>query len=130
MKKLFLLLTVIFLSSCGSETPSELTERLLTAMQDKDAKGVVSVFTNGYSNEEKKTERFKMLETDWINTFEEEFKEPDEKGDIVSFTIVKETISEDLKKASVKVVVIYENDAKVEDLSFTRTDEDEWKIGL
>lgn len=130
MKKFVLFLLVIILSSCGSETPSELTERFLTAMQDKDAKGVVSVFTNGYSSEEKKTEDFKRLEADWIDTFEEEFEQPDEKGEIVSFTIVKETIAEDSKSASVKFVVIYENDAEVSEFSFKRTDDDEWRMGL
>lgn len=124
-----LCLWAIMLTSCGSETPSDLANKFLTAIVEKNAEEVADIFLAAYNFEEADPKDIAELKARWIKEFEEDLMNPDEKGVMVSFIIVKESISEDLQSAIVKFVAFYENDEKLEELTFSKKENGDWHIG-
>ena len=118
---------VLALASCsGGNTPTNVAEKAVKCIQDKDYEGYVDLMdTNGKEGqdiEEQKKAMADMLRSKAATTL-------DKKGGIKSYEMLAETIAEDGKTATVEMKIVYgDGEEKQEEMKLRLGDDGQWRL--
>ncbi len=133
MKKLLgilSLLTAMFvMAACsGGNTPGGVAEKAVKCMKDKDYKGyvdLVSITEKGEHSEAEMRSELTMLLS------EKASKDIEKDGEIESYKILSEEISEDGAHAMVKMQIAYsKGNTDTEEIKLVKTDAGDWMLDM
>lgn len=130
MKNLFKALAIaslaIILWSCSSNTPSGVAKQAIVAVEKGDYEGYVDLLylENNKDKEETKQQLVALMKEKGAKTVEQ-------KQGVKSCTVEEEIISDDGKKAKVKMKVVYGNGKEeTENMSLRKDENGKWKIDI
>lgn len=130
MKRLTLVFSLVIallaMASCSSNTPKDVATQAMTAMQKQDYQNFVKLVANKDGVALTPEEQEQLAEI-----FEKKLSKDNTKS-IESFDFVSEDVTEDGKKATVKFTVKYAGKDKPEEekMELVKCDDDQWRVSL
>lgn len=125
------MLTIMFLASCSSNTPTKVAEKSVQCLIDKDYKGYVDLIyfsEKDKGNAEEYEQGKQQLAALLKDKAEKEYKK---KGDISSHETITEETSNDGNTANVKMKIKYGNGTEEDtDIKLRKDNDGNWKIDM
>lgn len=126
-----IMLTIMFLASCSSNTPTKVAEKSVQCLIDKDYKGYVDLIyfsEKDKGNAEEYEQGKQQLAALLKDKAEKEYKK---KGDISSYETITEETSNDGNTANVKMKIKYGNGTEEDtDIKLRKDNDGNWKIDM